>query len=267
MKNIDFLPNAYRERNAFRNARAWWGVVVLIFGTVILATASVQFTWRRSAERELASLQDDYFAATQRDLELARLQKQIQGASEAAALYTYLQHPWPRSQVLAAIAGPLPDSVHLYAIHVREELLPVVAPTGNSSGKRRTGGEAEGPKLSPEQQDLATLRQECDSRQTVVELDGMTDDVQMLHRYVAELGKSPLVAAANLKSLEAVSTDAEQIGSEEGTVPRLSGTRFRVHLAIKPGYGQPGGPEPKKNGRDKTTAGYAPRHRRTEAPL
>src|SRR5690349_13581296 len=113
MKNIDFLPNAYRERNALRNARAWWGVVVLVFGTVILATASVQVTWRRAVERELESLHDDYFAATQRDLELTRLQKQVQGASEAAALYTYLQHPWPRSQLLAAIARPLPEAVHL----------------------------------------------------------------------------------------------------------------------------------------------------------
>ena len=269
MKNIDFLPNAYRERNALRNARAWWGIVVLVFGTVILTTASVQYTWRRSVERQLEVLQPEFMTATQRDLELTRLHKQIQNASEAAALYTYLQHPWPRSQILAAIARPLPESVHLHEIHLGEELLPIVVADTKTSGKRRTtAGDKDAPKLSPEQQDLTALRQDCDSRQTIVQLSGLADDVHQLHLYVAELGKSPIIAAAQLKSLEAVTADDSLAASPllPTAAPR-SGTRFKVHLVMRPGYGQPGGPEPRASPKRSTTAQRAPAQPPTGGPL
>lgn len=247
MKNIDFLPTAYRERNALRNSRAWWGIVVLVFGTVILATASVQFTWRRSVQNELDAVQAEFMVATQRDMELARLQKQIQAASEAAGLYTYLQHPWPRSQVLATIAKPIPDAIHLHEIHLGEEAVLTANSDAPASGRRRTSSkDKDAPKLPPAQQDLAALRKECDTRQTVVDLSGIADDVQQLHAYVAELGKSPIVSHAQLRSLEAVTGgEAPDSALPETAGKQFIGTRFSVHLVIKPGYGQPGGPEPK----------------------
>lgn len=259
MKNIDFLPNAYRERNALRHARAWWGVVVLIFGTVILATASVQFTWRRGVQAELDAIEPQYLAAKQRDLELTSLQKQIQAASEAAGLYTYLQHPWPRTQILASIAGPLPATIHLHELHLGEEVLPIIA-TETTSGKRRTAAkDKDAPKLPPGQQDLAALRQDCDTKQTVVELSGIAEDAQQLHAYVSALGKSPIIAAAQLKSLEAVSEgEGKASALPEGVSNRLAGTRFSVRLVIRPGYGQPGGPEPKAAAKRGSTARYAP---------
>ena len=261
MQNIDFLPTAYRERNALRDARAWWGIVVLVFGTVILATASVQFTWRRSVERDLEAIQTEYMAASQRDMELARLQKQIQAASEAAGLYTYLQHPWPRSQILATIAGPIPESIQLHEIHLGEEAITVAEADAPASSRRRTSSkDKDAPKLPPAQQDLAALRKECDARRTVVSLSGVAEDVQQLHAYVAELGKAPIVAHAQLRSLEAVSSgDSPDSALSNGESSPLRGTRFSVHLAIKPGYGQPGGPEPKSAPKPGSTAQNAVR--------
>lgn len=245
MKNIDFLPNSYRERNALRNARTWWGVVVLVFGTVILSTASVQWTWRRGVERQLDLVEVKYSVAKQRDQELARLQKQIQSASESAGLYTYLQHPWPRTQILATLVSTLPESVRLQELNLGEEALPVAQDEQASSGKRRTTSkESVGPKQSPAQQDLARLKQQCDAQQTVLDVTGMAEDVQQLHAYVSSLGKSPLIAAAQLKSLEAVSSK-EDDAVDPVAAPSATQTRFQLHLVIRQGYGQTNGPQPK----------------------
>lgn len=263
MKNIDFLPTAYRERNALRGARAWWGIVVLVFGTVILTTASVQFTWRRAVERQLEAIESQFMAAKQRDLELNQLQKQIQNAGEEAGLYTYLGHPWPKSQIIAAVVEPLSESITLHQIHVTEEAMVVRTDEPVSSGKRRTASkEKEEAKLSPALQDLARLRQDCDNRRTVVAITGMTSDVRSLHHFVTELGKSPIVASAQLKSLEAVSvepTDLSAIvdGNKAPTARQSAGTRFEVQLVVVPGYGQPGGPQP-KNSPETSTAAYSP---------
>jgi Tfp pilus assembly protein PilN len=247
MKNIDFLPTAYRERNALRESRTWWGVVVMVFGTVIFATASVQFTWRRGVEHELTLIQPKFMAATQRDMELTRLQKQIQAASESAGLFTYLQHPWPRTQILASVAAAVPPAIHLHEVHLTEVVIGAPGGETTGSGKRRTvTKEKEATKVAPAVQDLALLRQECDLRQTFVELSGIADDVQQLHTFVADLAKSPIVAAAQLKSLEAVKQGDQVVdAAAEASGANVGGTRFELHLAIKPGYGQPNGPQPK----------------------
>ena len=225
MKNIDFLPDVYRQREALRQARLWWCAVVLIFGTAISMAAGAQLWLRRNIQQQLNEL-DDQFAASQGQIrELAKLQTEIAKAGRAASLFTFLEDPWPRSQILAEVVRPLPASVRLTSVHVGEEALEKPQP---EAGPRRRGArheEDQGPKLSAAEADLATLRTEAERRQTFVELEGQTQDVPQLHHYVAQLGRSTLVAAAQIKSLEAVTDENQQMR-----------TSFTLRVIIRPGY-------------------------------
>src|SRR5262245_9927044 len=76
MKTIDFLPEIYRQREALRKARVWWGLVVLLFGSAIGAAASAQGLLRHSLHRQLAELQSQYAAAQDQVRDLTDLQAQ-----------------------------------------------------------------------------------------------------------------------------------------------------------------------------------------------
>src|SRR5262249_16000365 len=83
-------------------------------------------------------------------------------------------------------------------------------------------------KATPSEKDLAKLQEESERRQTSIEIDGYTTDVQGLHRYVPDLNRSPLMASANIKSLEAAAP------SQQGR------TRFTLRVIVRGGYCQRG---------------------------
>lgn len=233
MKNIDFLPDIYRQRSAQRHARMWWVAVVIIFGAAIGATATVQVALRRNVQRQLDELLPQYLAAQQRDNQLALLNARIAEHAQEAALYTYLQHPWPRSQVLKAIVAPLPEAVRLAEVRLTEHaeaqvssaVVPVAVPSTAVPVKK-----------SPAEADLEQLREQQDRMRVTLEVIGFAKDVSALHRYVDQFSQAPFIASAQLKSLEAVAI--------EGQLPQ---TRFEVHLVLRPGHGQVGGPVPTIN--------------------
>src|SRR5438552_16857410 len=121
MKTIDFLPDIYRQREALRRARIWWALVVLIFGLAISASAAAQVWLRRGLNAQLEDLAVPYTSAHAQAQELSVLQAQIARAAQEANVYTYLETPWPRTQILAEIVRPLPDNIRLTQIHIGEE--------------------------------------------------------------------------------------------------------------------------------------------------
>lgn len=224
MKSIDFLPEIYRQREALRRARLWWCVVVVLFGTAIGAAATAQGWLRASLHRQLAALEPEFSAAQAQVRELTALHTQIAHASHEANLYTYLDHPWPRTQLLAEVVRPLPEIIRLSQLHVGEE---EHAKNGQAAGPRSVrSDEPNAPKASHPELDLVRLQDELDRRQTSIELDGHTTDVAGLHAYVAEVNRSPLVASAHIKSLEATP------GSQAVR------TRFTLRLVVQPGHCQ-----------------------------
>jgi hypothetical protein len=225
MKNIDFLPDIYRQQRVQRSARRWWCLVAGIFAVALLAAASSQWALRSSLQRELAHVEPKYAEALQRDVQLQMVRQEIVRAEEVANLYAYLAHPWPRTQLLAAVIRPLPASIELSEITIGFETLPPGAPLTPASGR---GAAKEVP--SPAAKDLATVRQECDARQATLSITGTALLLGDLHAYVDQLGKSPLIAAAHLKGVE--SSSSAKIGE----------ARFHIHVVVRPGYGQPGGP-------------------------
>jgi Tfp pilus assembly protein PilN len=230
MKTIDFLPEIYRQREALRRARVWWGLVVLLFGSTIGSAATAQGLLRHGLQRQLQELESQYSAAQNQVRELTNLQTQITKAGQAASLFTYLEHPWPRTQLLAEIVGPLPESIHLAHIHIRDEELPkVIMPVGPRSPPLPDKDPAKRPGA---EQDLTKLQEEMDLRQTAIELEGITADVARLHQYVADLSRSPLIADARVGKLEALTGKPHE------------GTHFTVRLTVRTGYGQRGNEAP-----------------------
>jgi Tfp pilus assembly protein PilN len=236
MKNIDFLPESYRQRKALRRARLWWGIVVVIFGTAIGSAAFAQQLQKRAIQRELKAILPQYAAAQARVQELTRLQAQIAAASRAARLVTWLENPWPRSQILAEIVRPLPEGIRLTEIRILEES--VERREQVQVGPRRRGpkAEEEGPKLSPAESDLAQLRQEAGGKQTVVQVAGTTADVSRMHAFIQDLTKSKLFADVHLASIETPTAAASE-----------RQTTFSLRILVKPNLGtaEEGSPRPK----------------------
>ena len=135
MKNIDFLPEIYRQRDALRQARVWWGAVVLIFGTAIGLAAGAQFWLRHSIRSQVAVLQPQFNEAQTQVRELSALNAQITKAGRAAGLFTFLDDPWPRTQILAELVRPLPKSVVLTRIRDRRG---GAAPDADAARRRQT---------------------------------------------------------------------------------------------------------------------------------
>lgn len=236
MKNIDFLPEIYRQRAELRKARIWWGVVVVVFSVAIGSSALSQWALRRSIEQEITLIQPKSAEAKQHVLRLGEMQLQLRKAGEMAGLVTYLEHPWPRTQILAQLVRSMPADVQVTQLSVTEEEL-VAAATEEVAPRRRGSRRTEetAKKRPPAVEDLEQLRGEHDRRQTIVEMRGQVQNISLLHDYVASLGRSPLIAQAQIKSLEVA----------PGDLPNPP-TQFMLRVIVRPGYGQPGAADEKK---------------------
>jgi hypothetical protein len=219
MKNIDFLPPRYLERYRQKQALAWVAAVAASFGLLIAGLAAWQGSQRWRANRELASLGAEYQAALAAKAEHEQLQTRLADASQAAELYLYLSHPWPRTQMLRAIETCLPEDTSLTSLSVAYEAQ--AAPALD---------EAELQKLTPAQRDLARLRREADHRVAVISISGITSDAPNVYDFASQLGRSPPLTRVTVETAENQSKTKQ--------------TTFRLRGYLQPGYCQPGGPEP-----------------------
>ena len=102
MKTIDFLPEIYRQREALRRARLWWGIVVVIFSGAIGASALAQAWLRHSLHEQLDELAPQYATSQTQVQELSTLQAQMLRAGHEAAC---CDRSLARSSLLCA-SGP-----------------------------------------------------------------------------------------------------------------------------------------------------------------
>jgi hypothetical protein len=221
MKNIDFLPPRYKARRQERRTFVWQVAAGASFAVLVAVAAAWQFSERWQVASQLAALGPQHQQALTTQALHEQLQTRLAAASEAAELFMYLEHPWPRTQVLHAIESCLPQDLSLTDVHLTYEAMPVPAPPLD---------EAEQAKLTPTQRDLARLRREMDRRAAVIWISGTTGDAGHIYEFTDRLGQSPLFAAIKLENAENQPTAA------------IKQTNFRLRGTLKPGYGQPGGP-------------------------
>lgn len=231
MHEIDFLPVEYRQRHQRRQAQPWH-VVAVITVSALLATAVFAQYYRRHCSKEtLNALLPAYEDAVKLNNHLAAVQKQLASASAEAELYTYLRHPWPRSQLLAAVVEPLPAGVTLQQVQILREPIRTAGGAESHLSQNKKAEEEKLKSLPPASRDLAKLKSQCDSTQTMLILQGTAQESSLLHEYLDKLDAADLFTRTDLDSVSSVGEGKED-----------AGVQFRAVLTVQPGYGQPGGP-------------------------
>jgi hypothetical protein len=232
MNDIDFLPIEYHQKYARRQSRPWQIFVAIAIAGLVTAAALAQRYRQHRVESDQATIRPVYEMVVSQQTRLADLNKQGKSAKARAELYTYLRHPWPRTQLLSALVTPLPEPVTLQQIQIMREAKTAGAgaatpppPTDRKAEEDRLKG------LAPAARDRLTLAGRLDPLQTVVLLTGTATDVAALHRYIGDLDATRIFDKAELDFL----SSAENSKAGEAI-------QFRAVLVVEPGYGQPGGP-------------------------
>jgi hypothetical protein len=224
VNDIDFLPDRLRVNRRENKTRLLWFAGVACCVIALGIASSLQYATRRRLTADLALAGHAYYTAQIEIQQLARARAELDAVQDEAELLTYLRHPWPRTQIIAALLAPLPETVTLTELQIARET-PVQTKLGRI--QREVGPEGTGQqpdKRTPARRDLERLRQAVDELQTVVLLEGTTTDGAALHRYLSDLGQAPLFTSIELGLLE--------IGENAGL------TRFKVRLNVRSGYGE-----------------------------
>ncbi len=230
MQDIDFLPYQYHQKHVRRQSQPWRIIVVVAFALLLVAGALSQRHRKLQAEEELAAVEPPYAVAVKQNDRLAGLQSELQAKRIDAELFTYLRHPWPRTQLVAALLAPLPEEITLQVLQITRERPQTQGTVLRRSRSETQAEEAADAKLAPAARDLKRLRGEFDEMVTVVVISGTTRESAALHRYLGELGGHSLFVKAELDSIESVETAGVET------------SEFRATLLVRPGYGLPDGP-------------------------
>jgi hypothetical protein len=239
MSQIDFLPEAYRQRDVHRKNR-WSRVVVVLLFVGLLAAGGFVLRKRRAAvEADLELARQDYEIMMAQTTTLAKAQATLSQSRGEANLVAYLKHPWSRARIVAAITERWPEALTLEELKIQRQMAPAgQLPVSIAASPEQSLARP------PAQADLMELRRDAQQRPTVVLLSGQVTDHAVLHRYVAELAKIDLFTNVELLGI----TSAEKRSFQ-----------FSVRLTVAPGYGQAGGPsgppKPREAAAPGTTAG------------
>jgi hypothetical protein len=226
LKDIDFLPDSYRQAHVRRSTTRWRVVVAVLCAVVLLAASVGQTAMRLALERELSIVRLQHQQAEEHRARLAKLEAQLDTLGASAELVTYLRHPWPRTQILANVLNSLPEAVTLRRIATLREAPPPRRFAIDSS----TADEPDTSTWPAARQDRYRLQSETDPGIVVVHLEGATTDPAALHHCIGQLGGSPLFTRGEVTLIE---TDRH---------PTANRFRFEARLVVRPGWGQPGGP-------------------------
>jgi hypothetical protein len=241
VQEIDFLPTECRQLHQQRRSEPWLVATALLIVGLVAAAAAVQH-WRRHCVRgALADIAPTYQGAVDLHERLAEVQHRLAQVEASAELHMYLRHPWPRTQLLAALVRLLPDGIALRQVEIQP-------------GPPRAASEKAAPQslesLAPAGRDLLKLRSRVDAAPTVVQLSGVAAESAVLHRYLGDLDALEIFEKAELDFFRS---------ADDGRGGQV--LEFRAVLAVQPGYGQPGGPASKPNRKTDRTATVASQQR------
>lgn len=230
MKDINFLPQRYYERDAAKFASWWRLLVVWLFGAAICSAAVYQYRLYLTLQEELAEVDSCHEVVLALQSRLQRAVDETAAEDRKATLLMYLRHPWPRTQIISSITSRLPESVAFRELRLGRATGSQGAVGGFGSTSQAENTPAIPKNASASERDLSRLRETFDRHRLLAEVEGSASDLTALHAYVAELRKCRLFDKVELVSLE-----------NEGHSGK-SAAQFRLRLQLKFGYGQIGGP-------------------------
>ena len=102
MKNIDFLPERYHERDLKRKAAIWQFALLLGFGGLMLASTIGQIVMKRAVQTSLSELTESRIEANLKRQRVALLKQQLGSSEEVAELADgspfHVRTRWPPSR-------------------------------------------------------------------------------------------------------------------------------------------------------------------------
>jgi hypothetical protein len=226
---VDFLPAHYHERSRKRRTDLWRLFVVGLLGGVIACTALAAHQIHRQAQTELVAVESLKGNSDSTSVKIADLQARLKPLRADAERLTYLRHPWPKTQILAAVVQPLPDSIMLTRLHIVRES--TEKPGLGQTPARTQAAPGAATKEPLPISDLQRLRADNDQLKCVVLLSGSVSEPSDLYEYLGRLGDQGLFSRVELGPVE-----------RSGGDQRVA--RFTARLTVRPGYGQSGGPAP-----------------------
>lgn len=243
MQDIDFLPSRYHERNRQRQAVTTWITVIAAIVLLLFVGGVYQHRREGALRQQLADTLERQADCQRLNTTLNTMQAELREYEALASLYEYLEHPWPRSRIIEAVLGPLPEDVYLSELSILRQQATASGSTPQRDTKRgRTTSATTEPELAPPVEDLKKLREQFDGTTEYVSLKGLALETTRLHSYLAELHASELFHRVNLEAVSALSADeAQRLGIVGGHAGQ-----FEIRLELRPGYGQPGGPATEK---------------------
>ena len=179
-----------------------------MFAVVIVTSSLFQYDVEANIQEQIDCLTQSYEETKALEEQGHNLKKVLSTTRSDAGLYVYLRHPWPRTQILAAVVESLPDSVMLAQIQIHRESTTSTADIPTHQQRR----------IDKQKEDIEKL------------LPSQTTHVGSLHRYLGGLEKSRLIEKAELSSIENLEN------SDQTDV-----SQFSARLVVRPGYGQQGG--------------------------
>ncbi|MBL9090131.1 MAG: PilN domain-containing protein [Planctomycetaceae bacterium] len=227
-KQIDFLPERYRQAKKRRHTSYWRLAVTLVFVVAFTGAAGGLYVAQRDVRRRSWEIDKLHAAAQVQNALLATKQAELNKLNVYASLVTHLRHPWPKSNIFRRLTATLPPEIVLAKVHVRST--PKEIMTGGGEAATATTGEPTTPTIEA---DLAEMQRQADEEVVVVALEGTTRDQTALHVYLQSLAGSPLFLTAELISVEAAT----------GEQAAASGDRFTAAVHVRPGWSRPGGPQ------------------------
>lgn len=228
---IDFLPESYREEYARRRTRYWQIVVVAVF-LLTLPTASLfQYRVKCSVQAEIDELAQTNSLSRATAADLATVQAKLNGSEAMARLVTYLGHPWPHTQILAALVEELPESVLLTELDIARGEIDRAKPAGPLEEINPNATETKDANQPPAARDLDALRA-ANSGRVLVHLAGKSSNLGQLHQYLGKLAKREMFDEVDLESIESVPDDST----------KSDAAHFQAVLVVRRAYGDPDGP-------------------------
>ncbi|QDU75068.1 hypothetical protein Pan97_20890 [Bremerella volcania] len=216
---IEFLPKKYREKRKSHNFQI--SRLLLIVGIVagMSAVLLYQLASLHSVNLQVAALDQQHEKVMQLMQEVDRRRNEVAVKRHHAKLLTFLDHPYPKSQVIAAIANPLPTEITITRLQVTvEQIAAANAKPASEKGKAV-------PKGHPMELDLKVLIDEAKSRRCTVEVEGTTDDTSCLYTFLASLHQAEIIESAKIESID---PQQKTDGSEF--------SHFTAHVKIKRAY-------------------------------
>ncbi|MEW4451309.1 hypothetical protein AB1L30_01360 [Bremerella sp. JC817] len=219
LHEIEFLPKKYREKRTRSSSNISRLVLAAVVVGVMVTVVIFQLAKLHTLNVQVASLDKQHERISQLMQEVDRKRAEVTALRHHANLLAFMDHPYPKSQVIASITNPLPADIVLTRIQLTTQQTgpPVVR------GAKEKGSVE--PKGDPLKGDLEKLITELRNERCSIELEGTTRDSSLLYQFLADLHQSEVVESAKIESID---PQQNPDGSESST--------FTAHVRIKRGH-------------------------------